>query len=62
MFGLQEWIIPLGVLLLILIFGGRKFGEIGTGLGQGIRNFRKAMKDDEVKQPNGESPEGPRKG
>ncbi len=62
MFGLQEWIIPLGILLLILIFGGRKFGEIGTGLGEGIRNFKKAMKGDEPKPGNGENPQGPQKG
>ena len=49
MFGLQEWIIPLGILVLILIFGGRKFGEIGTGLGEGIRNFKKAIRSDDTK-------------
>ena len=43
MVGLQEWLIPLGILLVILIFGGRKFGEIGKGLGEGIRNFKKSV-------------------
>jgi sec-independent protein translocase protein TatA len=62
MFGLQEWIIPIGILVLILIFGGRKFGEIGTGLGEGIRNFKKAVKGEDSKQGSGENPEGPRKG
>ena len=61
MFGLSEWLIPLGILVLILIFGGRKFGEIGSGLGEGIRNFKKAMKD-EPKDGGGQNPQGPQKG
>ena len=54
MVGLQEWLIPIGILLIILIFGARRLGDIGTGLGEGIRNFRKAFKGEEPKQ---ESPE-----
>ena len=61
MFGLQEWIIPLGILVLILIFGGRKFGEIGTGLGEGIRNFKKAIRSEDTK-PGGGEESGPRPG
>jgi sec-independent protein translocase protein TatA len=34
---------------VIVIFGGRKFGELGAGLGEGIRNFKKALKDDPKK-------------
>jgi sec-independent protein translocase protein TatA len=49
MFGLQEWLIPIGILLLILIFGAKRFGDVGTGLGQGIKNFRKAFKDEDTK-------------
>ena len=53
MVGIQEWIIPIGILLIILIFGAGKFGQIGTGLGEGIRNFRKALKGDEPGQGAG---------
>jgi len=60
MFGLQEWLIPLGILLVILIFGARRMGDIGTGLGEGIRNFRKAMKGDDPKPGTGD-PKGPEK-
>jgi sec-independent protein translocase protein TatA len=31
----------------ILLFGGKKVGELGKGLGEGIRNFKTAMKSDE---------------
>ncbi|MBI4465536.1 MAG: twin-arginine translocase TatA/TatE family subunit [Acidobacteria bacterium] len=39
--GLPEWIILIA--LALLIFGGRRLGEIGRGLGEGIRNFRSAV-------------------
>jgi sec-independent protein translocase protein TatA len=32
-----------------LLFGGKKLGDIGKGLGDGIRNFKDAMKGDEEK-------------
>jgi TatA/E family protein of Tat protein translocase len=43
------------ILLLILVFfGPKKIPEIGQGIGKGIREFRKAMRDvqDELKIPN----------
>ena len=39
---------PLHILLLIgialLLFGPRKFADLGKGLGEGIRNFKQSMK------------------
>ncbi|HEY1218005.1 MAG TPA: twin-arginine translocase TatA/TatE family subunit, partial [Bryobacteraceae bacterium] len=31
-------------------FGGKKVGEFGKGLGEGIRNFKSALKGDEEKK------------
>jgi len=31
----------------ILLFGGKKVGDLGKGLGEGIRNFKVALKGDE---------------
>jgi sec-independent protein translocase protein TatA len=40
---------PLHLLLIIgiilLIFGTSKFSSLGKGMGEGIRNFKAAMKD-----------------
>jgi sec-independent protein translocase protein TatA len=36
--------------IFILLFGGKKVGEFGKGLGEGIRNFRSALKGDEEKE------------
>ncbi|MGA2118566.1 MAG: twin-arginine translocase TatA/TatE family subunit [Bryobacteraceae bacterium] len=33
--------------LAVLLFGGKKVGELGKGLGEGIRNFKTAMRSDE---------------
>jgi sec-independent protein translocase protein TatA len=46
---------PLHILLIIgialLVFGTSKFAAVGKGLGEGIRNFKSAMKTpDEVKK------------
>jgi sec-independent protein translocase protein TatA len=43
--GLPELLIILGI--AVLIFGGRKIPELAKGLGEGIRNFKSALKGDE---------------
>ena len=35
------------VVVILLLFGGKKIPELAKGLGSGIRNFKKAVKDDE---------------
>jgi len=37
-------------LVVLLLFGGKKIPELAKGLGNGIKNFKKAVKDDEVEQ------------
>jgi sec-independent protein translocase protein TatA len=45
---------PLHILLIIgialLVFGTSKFTAVGKGLGEGIRNFKQAMKEGEAKK------------
>ncbi len=41
-----ELILILAVVLLL--FGGKKIPELAKGLGQGIKNFKKSVKDDEA--------------
>jgi len=43
--GLPEILLILAVALLI--FGPSKLADLGKGLGQGIRNFKSAVKDGE---------------
>jgi sec-independent protein translocase protein TatA len=54
MFGPTEIVII--VLVLVLLFGGRKIPELMRGLGQGMKEFKKATKDEpEPQSENGES-------
>ena len=41
------WQIVLLVLLVVLLFGGRKIPELMRGLGTGIKEFKDASKEDD---------------
>jgi sec-independent protein translocase protein TatA len=41
----------------VLLFGGKKVGELGKGLGEGIRNFKSALKGDEEEKKDNEKVE-----
>jgi len=34
-------------ILVLFLFGGKKLPEMGKGIGEGIRNFKKSIKGDE---------------
>jgi len=55
MFGsLSLWEIILIVVVIALLFGGRKLPELGKGLGQGIKNFKNALKGEDKKDQSGD--------
>jgi sec-independent protein translocase protein TatA len=37
------------VVVILLLFGGKKIPELAKGLGSGIKNFKQAMKEDDEK-------------
>ena len=43
--GGMEWLLI--ALVVLLLFGGKKIPELAKGIGSGIKNFKKAVKDDE---------------
>ena len=47
--GLPELLVILGV--AVLMFGGKKIPEVAKGLGEGIRNFKNALKADNEEKP-----------
>jgi sec-independent protein translocase protein tatA/E homolog len=51
-FGTAE--IILIIVLALILFGGGKVAGIGKALGQSIKDFKKALKDDEQKEVQAE--------
>ncbi len=52
MFGPTE--IILIVLVFVILFGGRKIPELMKGIGQGMKEFKKATKDEAGEEGNAE--------
>jgi sec-independent protein translocase protein TatA len=51
--GAQELLIIL--LILIVIFGGRKIPELARGLGRGMKEFKKGQQEDDETGPDKKS-------
>ncbi|HET9696367.1 MAG TPA: twin-arginine translocase TatA/TatE family subunit [Terriglobales bacterium] len=45
--GVPELLVIFGIALLL--FGPKKIGDLGKGLGEGIRSFKSALRDDDKK-------------
>jgi sec-independent protein translocase protein TatA len=44
-FGIGEWLIIL--LVILVLFGAKKIPDLAKGIGKGIKDFKKEMKDDD---------------
>lgn len=51
------WQIILIVLVVLLLFGGKKIPELMRGLGKGVREFKEGINPDENKKKDEESVE-----
>jgi len=49
----QGWEIIIVLAVVLLFFGGKRIPELAKGLGQGIRSFKKGLKESE---DDGEQP------
>lgn len=38
------------IVVIVLLFGGKKIPDLAKGLGEGIRNFKKSVKDEEAEK------------
>ena len=48
-FGFQELLLIL--LIVIVLFGATKLPQLGRGIGEGIKNFRRGLKSDDDEAP-----------
>lgn len=48
-FSFQHWVMV--IIVVLLIFGAGRLGEVGKGLGEGIRNFKKGLGASEDPEP-----------
>lgn len=55
MLGSPMQLLVIGLIILIL-FGASRLGEVGKGLGEGIRNFKKGISGDDD-EPEAKTPE-----
>lgn len=51
------WQIAIIVLVIILLFGGKKIPELMKGMGKGIREFKDGMNPDDKENSNSETKE-----
>ncbi len=52
MFGLGWQELLLILIVLLILFGGKRLPELARGLGSGIKEFKKALKEDESTSQN----------
>ena len=52
MFNLGRWEIIAILLVVVLIFGGKKLRSLGSDIGAGIKGFKKSVKEDEPNDQN----------
>lgn len=54
----SHWLIVFGI--VILLFGAKKIPELAKGIGQGIRSFKKEMKEEDTTASTTVAPEAPK--
>lgn len=52
------WQVVLIIVIILLLFGGRKIPELMKGLGQGMKEFKKATKDEDPDDKKSDKPKG----
>ena len=55
--GISIWQILIILLVILVLFGGKKIRNMGSDLGEGLKGFKKAIKDEDTEsKPASEKP------
>nr|WP_092209519.1 MULTISPECIES: twin-arginine translocase TatA/TatE family subunit [Desulfoluna] len=54
MFGLGPMELTIILIIILIIFGAGRLPEIGSGIGKGIRNFKKSVSETENEKIEGD--------
>ena len=46
--GISIWQLLIVLLVIVVLFGGKKIRSLGSDLGEGLKGFKKAIKDEDV--------------
>jgi sec-independent protein translocase protein TatA len=57
--GYHEWLVI--ALLLVILFGAKRIPEVARGLGSGLREFKKAVREASEEEESKPTPEGGKK-
>ena len=55
--GISIWQILIILLVVLVIFGGKKIKNLGSDLGEGLKGFKKAIKDEDEESSSKTDPE-----
>ena len=55
LYAIGPWQIIIILFVVLLLFGGKKIPELMSGFGKGIKEFKKAAKEEEKEESKGDS-------
>jgi sec-independent protein translocase protein TatA len=55
--GVSIWQLLILLVIVVLVFGTRRLGSMGSDVGEAIKNFRSAMTDEDATKPTAKAPE-----
>ena len=55
--GVSIWQLLILLVIVVLVFGTRRLGSMGSDVGEAIKNFRSAMSDGDSNKPSAKTPE-----
>ncbi|GAB3101629.1 Sec-independent protein translocase subunit TatA [Lysobacter terrae] len=59
--GLSIWHWLIVLVIVVLVFGTKRLGNVGKDLGEAVKGFKKGMQDDDDKKPSAQLPDESRR-